>query len=640
MQTLILPFLVFFPMVCAGAGYAVGHKKESIRDYFLWIVTAIILLVTLFLKGEYQFVLKGFAALSISFSWEGLHRILAVMTAFVWLITTVVSKIYLKEHPNVNRYYFFMMMTLGAVMGVFLSADLYTTFLFFEVMSFTSFVLILHSNTKENRYAAHTYLAFAVIGGLVTLTGIFLLYGTTGTLAFSELKEALLHLENKNMAYITGFLILFGFGAKAGMFLVHTWLIEAYGQAPVTATALLSCVLSKTGIYGILVLSGILFLHDEAWGMTLVYFGIFTLLCGGILAIFSIDLKKTLACSSMSQIGFILVGIGMQGVLGEHNALAVDGSILHMLNHTIVKLILFLTAGIVFFNTKSFDLNHIKGCGRGNPFLMLIFLTGALGVMGIPLFNGYISKTLIHESIVEEIVFLEQSAKSIVEMQTIEYLFLVGGGLTVAYMTKLFVAIFVEKPERYCPKHSSSFLKAVLCLCAVLPPLFGMFPHLTQDIIAKWSRGFVYGHPPAHSIAYFSFVNLKGALISAAIGAIIYVVFIRTALVKKTDQGSVYIDRWPNQWSIQKQIYEPVVLELLPFLGAFIARVLASLTDGLIVLCELVIFNNKMGKVIPKEDSYFSVYEKAGKKIFKDNLSKSLVFFGAGFAFAMLYILW
>ena len=641
MQTLILPFLILFPKACGGIGYIIGNKKEEIRDYFLWIVTAMVLASTLLLRGEYKFLAEGFSALSISLQWGGLHSVLAVMTAFVWLVIMVVSKTYLKEHQNKNRYYFFIMMTLGAVMGVFLSADLYTTFLFFEIMSFTSYILIIHTNTKENFYAAYTYLAFAVIGGLVTLTGIFLLYNITGTLVFSELKEALVTLENKNMAYATGILILFGFAAKAGMFLVHTWLIEAYTQAPTTVTAILSCILSKTGIYGILILGGILFLHDETWGMTLVYFGIFTLLCGGILAIYSIDLKKILACSSMSQIGFILVGIGMQGVLGEHNVLAVEGSILHMVNHTIVKLILFLTAGILFMNIKSLNLNDIKGYGRGKPFLMSVFLMGALGVMGIPLWNGYISKTLIHESIVEKILLLEQAGKSTVEMQTIEYLFLIGGGFTVAYMTKIFVAVFVEKPKQkqYCKKYINGILKAVLGFCAILPSLFGIFPHLIQDNIAKLSRGFVYGQPPEHTIEYFSWINLKGAVISLAIGSIIYIVWIRMILMKKTKEGSVYIDKWPNQWNIQKQIYEPIVLQLLPFLGALTARVIGSVTEGFIVFCQITIFNNKTGKVIPKEDAYFSVYTQAGKRIFKDNLSKSLAFFGAGFAFAMLYIL-
>ena len=122
---------------------------------------------------------------------------------------------------------------------------------------------------------------------------------------------------------------------------------------------------------------------------------------GALLAVFSVDLKRTLACSSMSQIGFILVGVGMQGLLGEENLPAVHGTLLHMVNHSLIKLVLFMAAGVVFMNVHALDLNEIRGFGRKKPLLKSVFLAGALAIGGIPLFSGYISKTLLHESILE-----------------------------------------------------------------------------------------------------------------------------------------------------------------------------------------------------------------------------------------------
>ena len=125
------------------------------------------------------------------------------------------------------------------------------------------------------------------------------------------------------------------------------------------------------------------------------------MLGGGLPGVFFKDLKRTLACSSMSQIGFILVGIGMQGLLGEENALAVHGTLLHMVNHSLIKLVLFMAAGVIYFNVHELDLNVLRGYGRKKPLLKGIFLTGALAMGGMPLFAGYVSKTLLHESIVE-----------------------------------------------------------------------------------------------------------------------------------------------------------------------------------------------------------------------------------------------
>ena len=135
---------------------------------------------------------------------------------------------------------------------------------------------------------------------------------------------------------------------------------------------LLSGILTKTGVFGILAVTVTMFRHDMAWGMVLLVPGAVTMVLGAILAVFSIDLKRTLACSSMSQIGFILTGCAMQCLLGEENGLAVSGTVLHMVNHSMIKLVLFMAAGCIYMNLHKLDLNEIRGYGRNKPFLMLV----------------------------------------------------------------------------------------------------------------------------------------------------------------------------------------------------------------------------------------------------------------------------
>ena len=132
---------------------------------------------------------------------------------------------------------------------------------------------------------------------------------------------------------ISGILVLTGFAAKAGMFPLHIWLPEAHPAAPAPASALLSCILTKSGVFGVIMLSCGMFLHNADWGMMILILGVITMVLGAVLAVFSINLKRTLACSSLSQIGFITVAIGMQCLLGEHNTLAAQGTMLHILNH-------------------------------------------------------------------------------------------------------------------------------------------------------------------------------------------------------------------------------------------------------------------------------------------------------------------
>ncbi len=217
-------------------------------------------------------------------------------------------------------------------------------------------------------------------------------------------------------------------------------------MAPAPASALLSGILTKAGVYGVIVLSCGLFYGQETWGQLLAVLGLATMFWGAFLAVFSINLKRTLACSSVSQIGFILTGIAMAVLLsaaGEEPGLAVRGTLLHMINHAAFKLVLFLCAGAVFMNLHRLDLNEIRGCGRGNRLLAFCFLMGALGISGVPLWSGHVSKTLLHESIVEY-----AALTGYFWWRGAEWLFLFTGGMTAAYMTKLFVALFVERPAQ------------------------------------------------------------------------------------------------------------------------------------------------------------------------------------------------
>ncbi|MDE7429630.1 MAG: sodium:proton antiporter, partial [Lachnospiraceae bacterium] len=365
--------------------------------------------------------------------------IYGTIAAFMWFMTTLFSSEYFGHYRNRNRYYLFLLLTLGATEGIFYSADFYTTFIFFEIMSLASYVWVAHDEKPDSLRAAGTYLAVAVIGGLVMLMGIFLLYDAAGTLFFDDLANMpLLSGEASMQIWAASFCLLFGFGAKAGAFPLHIWLPKAHPVAPAPASALLSGILTKAGMYGILILTSYLFLGSAAWGAMILLLGVLTMVVGAVLALFSIDLKRTLACSSVSQIGFILVGVGMSGLLGAENGLALRGSLLHMVNHSLIKLTLFMAAGVVFMNVHKLDLNEIQGFGRHKPLLNYIFLMGALGISGVPLWNGYISKTLIHESIVEYCNLIREGKAvgpfSGAMMSGIDWIFLLSGGLTAAYM--------------------------------------------------------------------------------------------------------------------------------------------------------------------------------------------------------------
>ena len=556
--------------------------------------------------------IPGICGLGLHFKLDSFRILYGSIAAFMWLMSTLFSKEYLSHYKNKGRYYCFTILTFFATEGVFFSADFYTTFIFFEIMSFTSYVWVAFDEKRESLRAAATYLAVAVIGGLVMLMGIFLLYDTMGTLVFDELigsYEQICILNNSGVLarklMAAGLCMLFGFGAKAGAFPLHIWLPKAHPVAPAPASALLSGILTKAGMFGILVLTSYLFLGCTAWGSLILIIGVCTMVVGAVLALFSVDIKRTLACSSVSQIGFILVGVGMSGLLGEENLLAVRGSLLHMVNHSLIKLALFMAAGVIFMNVHELNLNKIRGFGRKKPLLNYIFLMGALGIGGMPLWNGYVSKTLIHESIVEYTKLLEENIVSsmfrIGAMKEIEWAFLISGGLTVAYMTKLYVAVFVEKNSDSAVQEKFDNLRGtymnglsakVLTISATLLPVMGFFPGQVMGRIADLGQGFMQVEKEADKMAWFSLENLKGAAISILIGAIIYLVMVRLWMMKKENGSTAYINRWNQYLDLENLIYRPILLKAFPFVFGVVCRVLDSMIDAVVVFLRKTVYRD------------------------------------------------
>ncbi|MDD3412858.1 MAG: proton-conducting transporter membrane subunit [Lachnospiraceae bacterium] len=595
-------------MVGALIAYLIGKKSKTARDYFANSITiiefaGILLLGIQTISGaEITYQMDNFCGRGLSFQLDGFRFLYGLIASFMWMMTTIFSKEYFKHYRNRNRYYFFLLITLGATIGVFLSADLYTTFIFFEIMSFTSYVWVAHDEKKESLFAAETYLAIAVIGGMVMLMGLFLLFHAVGTLNMEELFVACKACKDKTTLYIAGGCMLFGFGAKAGMFPLHIWLPKAHSVAPAPASALLSGILTKSGIFGILVISCNIFLHDMAFGMVILTLGVVTMFLGALLAVFSINLKRTLACSSVSQIGFILVGIGMQGLLGNENSLAVRGTILHMVNHSFIKLVLFMAAGVVYFNLHQLDLNKIRGFGRKKPLLFFSFLMGALAIGGIPLWSGYVSKTLLHESIVEyaELVIGTDAFDFI---KVVEGIFLFTGGLTVAYMMKIFVALFIEKNDNQGAMDASNgkYMNVqtafALVSSAILLSIIGLSPSITMNKVADLAQGFLHGKSPEYEVHYLSFENLTGGVISIAIGIIIYFFIIRTLLMKRDEQGKkYYVNLWRDWIDLENLIYRPVIQHMLPFIFGFIFRIFDRLVDGIVILLQKTIFREAQPK--------------------------------------------
>ena len=304
---------VLYPfLMCAIVGLLSKVKSKEKKTFALIMILAgalelamALYLLSCDLRGiEIRvFEVSGVGGLGLHFLYTGFRGIFGVLTAFAWFVTALFSYEYMKNDTNVIRYDLYNLLTLGATMGIFYAGDLFTLFFFFEIMSFTSFMWVAHRQTREAFYAAGTYLGIAVAGGMSILMGLFIVYDRLGTLAFDAMYgravELMMSGADTTWLFVAAGCMFVGFGAKASAFPVHVWLPDSYTEAPAPATALLSAVLSKTGIFGILLITLDMLPMQGSWGAFILIVGVVTMVVGGVRGVMSANFKTTLAYSSI-----------------------------------------------------------------------------------------------------------------------------------------------------------------------------------------------------------------------------------------------------------------------------------------------------------------------------------------------------
>ncbi len=452
---------------------------------------------------------------------DELGFLIALIASFIWLMATIFALEYMNHEKNQGRFFAFFMLTLSGTIGVPLAGDLLTLLLFFELMSLASYVLVIHTQTREAFSAGNLYLYLGIFGGMCLLTGMGLFYFNCGSVAIVPQACLLEGLNNYTIA--AGILMIIGFGIKAGMVPLHIWLPRAHPVAPAPASALLSGIMIKTGAYGMIRVISIIYTPDSSalsagslaagvsrlWaqladaGYVIIWIGIVTMFFGVCMALLQDNIKKMLACSSISQIGYIIMGAGVGAYLGYEGAMGIAGATYHIFNHAFFKSTLFLAAGAIAYLTGELDMSKLGGLRHKMPFTAIVVLIASLGIVGMPLFNGYASKTLLHHAIVEA-----YEHHHLYSLFIAEKIFTLTGAGTVLYFLKfLFLAFWRPAPAGLGKvKTEPILMKVGLGVLAVTMVLIGISPYfILNNLVGPSLNAFVLD---SYLVQYLMDINL------------------------------------------------------------------------------------------------------------------------------------
>ena len=410
---------------------------------------------------------------------DAMSAFMAMICASISMLVCMYSLQYVRKKGGQDKYYTLLLLMTAGMMGLVCTGDLFSMFVFLELLSVSSGALIaFHARRGESSEAAFKFMVVSSIGALMVLLAAGIFYGQYNMLNLAAIGGMLRFGFLDKVALV---LLVAAFAMKCGAVPMHMWVSDAYGEAPAPVSAFL-VVASQASLYALFRVCFTLFgvaAATEIMGWALVVLGMLTMFIGVTMAIPQKDIKRLMSYHAVSQTGYMLLGVGVclavlgnAAALGSFGITAMQGGLFHVVNHAMYKGLLFLAAGAIIYRTGTRDLNKLGGLAHRMPLTAVFFLIGAFSISGLPPFNGFASKLMIYES-----VFRFNPLLSVIAMLT--------SILTLASFMKVFHSAFLgpELPEYRGVREMPPAMWISMGILAVFIMLFGIFPDLVVQYL-------------------------------------------------------------------------------------------------------------------------------------------------------------
>ncbi len=391
-----------------------------------------------------------------------------LISSLIWILASFFSIGYMKDEHGLRRFHCFFTLCLYFTLGIAFSGNLFTLFIFYELVTLSGYILILHEETDIARKASRKYLFYTLPGDAFVLFSIFLAYSTRGTLNINMTETTGFSGNIANLNLLLYFTVI-GFGVKAAIMPLHGWVADAHPAAPAPASALLSGVLVNVGIFGMARIFynilGMNYLTMIKFEKIIIPIVLYTIIAASIIAINQDNLKRRLAYSTIGQLSYIVLGLLL------YNPNGLIGGLAHIANHAFMKSTLFLCAGAIIKTTGIKNISEMKGLAKRMPVTMIIFTIAALGMIGTPLLCGFVSKWMLCVGALEA------------DQPLYVAVLLVSSLLSAVYFLPIVYKAFFEKGEEVKAteirdkwyKECDSYMLISMIFGGVLIVLFGIF---------------------------------------------------------------------------------------------------------------------------------------------------------------------
>ena len=431
--------------------------------------------------GEAELMLLSFGKnLDLYFHVDTMGRLFALVVDVVWLICGIYAFEYMKHEQEEQRFFGFYVMVFGILHGLTFSGNMVTFYLFYELMTLLSVPLILHNRSKDAIKGGLKYLFYSLFGAYMVLFGLFFLNRFADTLVF--LPGGTLNMGtvagNEKLMQVVAFSMIIGFSVKAGMFPLHAWLPTAHPVAPAPASAVMSGIIVKMGVLGMIrvayYLVGAEFIRGTWVQTAWMSLSLITVFMGSMLAYREKIMKKRLAYSTVSQASYILFGLSLL------QPAAMTGALLHVVFHAVIKSCLFLSAGAIIYRTHKTNVAELRGIGKEMPVAIWCYTFASAALIGIPPASGFISKWYLATGALDSGLGVFSWLGPVV--------LLTSALLTAGYLLPITVNGFLPGADydygSLEKKEPNGTMLMPLLLLAGLAVLLGIFPGMLTDFLS------------------------------------------------------------------------------------------------------------------------------------------------------------
>jgi multicomponent Na+:H+ antiporter subunit D len=408
----LIPLFVIIPLATAFLNLVIGRLikgfQKALTSTVLLFLTGLCIYFILSWESDiYSCKIGGWGPvknipIAIYFVLDGLSILILCIINLLGFLSSFYTISYIKKFTGVTNFYTLFCIMVAGMNGVVIAGDIFNLYVFMEIAAISSYALVAFGVEKDELEASYKYMVLGGLASLFILFTIALLYWYTKSLNIADISRILEAGTNKKLVIFIQILFIAGFGLKAAMIPFHAWLPDAHSSAPSPVSAMLSGVLIKAiGIYVLIRLFFNMFTISYEISLVITAIGTLSMVIGVFLAIGQWDMKRLLAYHSISQMGYVIigVGIGMLILAKDGNrlfaALSISGGLFHLANHAVFKGLLFLSAGAVEYRTGTRDLKELGGLSASMPVTSSASLSASMAISGIPPFNGFFSKLII-----------------------------------------------------------------------------------------------------------------------------------------------------------------------------------------------------------------------------------------------------